>query len=137
MIQGRASIDAGCTVSELPYSWEQLDASKVNWYPPSFFPFGASFCTPKEKDPSAPPYDEAVKDPVMLGPNITGQLAPYDSTAEAYTGAFLFVGTSNGVTSNWREIRRGGIDASRSSSLYGASATVQPPALELLPCIKF
>jgi microcystin-dependent protein len=69
-------------------------------------------------------------------PNITGQLAPYDSTAEAYTGAFLFVGTSNGVTSNWREIRRGGIDASRSSSLYGASATVQPPALELLPCIK-
>lgn len=71
-----------------------------------------------------------------VGPNITGQLAPYDSTAEAYTGAFLFVGTSNGVTSNWREIRRGGIDASRSSSLYGASATVQPPALELLPCIK-
>ena len=75
--------------------------------------------------------------PVMLGPNITGQLAPYDSTAEAYTGAFSFVGTSNGVTSNWREISRGGIDASRSSSLYGASATVQPPALELLPCIKF
>lgn len=28
-------------------------------------------------------------------------------------------------------------DASRSSSIYGNSTTVQPPALTLLPCIKF
>lgn len=30
-----------------------------------------------------------------------------------------------------------GIDASRSSSLYGKSATAQPESLRLLPCIKF
>ena len=30
-----------------------------------------------------------------------------------------------------------GLDAARSSSLYGNSTTVQPPALRLLPCIKF
>ena len=29
-----------------------------------------------------------------------------------------------------------GLDASRSSSIYGQSSTVQPPALRLLPCIK-
>lgn len=30
-----------------------------------------------------------------------------------------------------------GLDASRSSQVYGRSTTVQPTALKLLPCIKF
>ena len=30
-----------------------------------------------------------------------------------------------------------GLDASRSSDLYGSSTTVQPAALRVLPCIKF
>lgn len=29
------------------------------------------------------------------------------------------------------------MDASRVSSVYGASTTVQPPAVKLLPCIKY
>ena len=29
------------------------------------------------------------------------------------------------------------IDASRSNNIYGASTTVQPPALCLLPCIRY
>ena len=33
----------------------------------------------------------------------------------------------------WRDV---GFDASRSNPIYGASDTVQPPALTLLPCIK-
>ena len=28
------------------------------------------------------------------------------------------------------------IDASRSSSVYGASEAIQPPSIQLLPCIK-
>ena len=143
MIQGRASIDAGCTVSELPYSWEQLDASKVNWYPPSFFPFGASFCTPKEKDPSAPPYDEAVKDPVMLGPNITGHVqSGYCAVVDGGNtpvGA-LYLDTPANIIARGNENsnqRRGlGIDASLSSTIFGGSETVQPTALKFLPCIK-
>ena len=54
------------------------------------------------------------------------------------TGAFYFIGDTNstlgGAVSNLDRI---GLDASRSSSIYGASNTVQPPALVLLPQIKY
>ena len=72
-------------------------------------------------------------------PNITGNvLAP---TGLNGTGAFVsnaigpkgygLVGSTDFAFDNL------GFKASRSSSIYGNSSTVQPPALTLLPCIKY
>ena len=76
-------------------------------------------------------------------PNIDGSLD--DVTAAnvgsiTATGAFLR--TRNYSSSSWQGAvsvpRENTIDfsASRSNPIYGASGTVQPPALTLLPCIK-
>ena len=76
-------------------------------------------------------------------PNITGEFGNYwngghsgysngafvkrDGTSASYDGG----GGNNGTT--WVN----SFDASRSSSIYGNSDTVQPKALTLLPCIKY
>lgn len=88
-------------------------------------------------------------------PNITGTInnpSPAD-TAFTFGGEWPIAGTSNpgALTSKGNLTNKaiaesswtGGsvlgsisFDAGRSNSIYGASATVQPPALTLLPCIK-
>ena len=88
-------------------------------------------------------------------PNITGTINnpfPADTTF-TFGGEWPIAGTSNPgaltskgnltnkaiAESNWTGGSvLGSIDfnAGRSNSIYGASATVQPPALSLLPCIK-
>ena len=76
-------------------------------------------------------------------PNITGRFNPYaesPSLAEADGSFYLMAadrpgwGTSTGLDYDNSLI---GFDASRSSSIYGNSATVQPPALTCLICIKY
>lgn len=75
-------------------------------------------------------------------PNITGTFNPYSegsgvaTMAQSLTGAFYGVstnqmgwGTSSGLDQDNYLI---GIDASRSSSIYGKSTTVQPPAYALI-----
>lgn len=63
-------------------------------------------------------------------PNITGNIG-YSVTLTSATGAFL---ASYGPSANkwgsgeWGECKTADFDASRSSSIYGASSTVQPPA---------
>lgn len=88
-------------------------------------------------------------------PNITGTINnPYPTdTAFTFGGEWPIAGTSNPgaltskgnltnkaiAESNWTGGSvLGSIDfnAGRSNSIYGASGTVQPPALSLLPCIK-
>ena len=64
-----------------------------------------------------------------------------DSRAAPATGAFQKV-SGNYISMVSGEENKSGIgnsemNASRSSSIYGASATVQPPAVKLLPCIKY
>ena len=70
-------------------------------------------------------------------PNITGNFYVYARTNGA-----------NGAFTSWTQYDRhdGGVagqggaynfDASRSSSIYGGSSTVQPKSLTLLPCIKY
>ena len=75
-------------------------------------------------------------------PNITGSLAsrPVGNSNDT-TGAFV---RSRSIHSNLQaNVSSTGFssdlsfNASRSSSIYGNSSTVQPPALTLLPCIKF
>ena len=74
------------------------------------------------------------------GPNISGQETSKWGLINA-----TFSGALYPVKSSANHIGEGGgnsvyvfgIDASRSSSLYGKSATAQPESLRLLPCIKF
>ena len=74
-------------------------------------------------------------------PNIEAFLPNSTSGSPSkFTGAAYRTGTSQeevGLTggSAWRDFDVA-IDASRSSPVYGAADTVQPPALTLLPCIK-
>ena len=70
-------------------------------------------------------------------PNITGSFGDRQ-TGTSKNGCFYTAygdmtgGMEDGVNIN----RYIGLDASRSNPIYGASDTVQPPALTLLPCIK-
>ena len=72
-------------------------------------------------------------------PNIEGGRASYAAAASiSPTGAFYYdrEGTAlrGNTTSDQRSI---GFDASKSNSIYGNSTTVQPPALTMLPIIKY
>lgn len=71
-------------------------------------------------------------------PNITGALnnALFDSANG--TGAFSTwqEGSMRG-DGNWYSKSAANFDASRCSSIYGASPTVQPPALQLMPQIRY
>lgn len=69
-------------------------------------------------------------------PNITGSFG-LDSDSPAPTGAFYQDGSAanaDGYDSNNKFVR---FDASRSSAIYGASDTVQPASLNLIPQIKY
>lgn len=77
-------------------------------------------------------------DPVMFGPNITGEFV---------ASAYVTVGTQKGafrvgkITDCPNKDNDGGhlfyFDASDSDSTYGATQTVQPPSIRLVQCIKF
>ena len=69
-------------------------------------------------------------------PDITGTFAA--TTAAGESGAFkrkrdIYLWWKDGTNPGASEVD---FYASRSNPIYGASATVQPPALGLLPCIK-
>jgi len=77
-------------------------------------------------------------------PNITGEfgrLTGYNgSDPGTFTGAFKTKGNlnlSNGGTASSTNARQADFDASRSSSIYGKSSTVQPPALTTRYYIKY
>lgn len=72
-------------------------------------------------------------------PNIKGSVAPgyangYGVMTEAFYGTGSAIGTGGDAHSGY--FANINLDASRSSSIYGLSDTVQPAALNLLPCIK-
>ena len=70
-------------------------------------------------------------------PNITGTFRPAVEKANATnaTGAFSYTSNKNqnSVTSGWgnKEVANFSFNASRSSSIYGKSSTVQPPAIKV------
>ena len=74
-------------------------------------------------------------------PNITGSTAAYlggnkHDIGALYAADFPSDGSFS-ITGSTYVKQQILIDASRSSSIYGASSTVQPPALSLIPQIKF
>ena len=77
--------------------------------------------------------------PVMFGPNISGRFE-YHAWAAQRTGAF-YEGTSGVLKTGGNTDRNSGdamtrLDASRVTSAYGNSSTVQPSSLRLVHCIK-
>ena len=69
-------------------------------------------------------------------PNITGCGGSTVKTPPA-SGAMYYTSDTGGLGSGGWAIANMYFDASRSSAIYGASSTVQPPALTLLPIIKY
>ena len=67
-------------------------------------------------------------------PNVTGE---FDSISNITAGAFTSTIQTGAINSGTQyAFTKKTLDASRSNPIYGASDTVQPPALTLLPCIK-
>ena len=73
-------------------------------------------------------------------PNITGEVKGSAGQSFAYglstSGAFYKGSSAHGVLDHSSGSNAIAIDASRSSSIYSSSSTVQPPAIRFLPCIK-
>ena len=74
-----------------------------------------------------------------VGPNISGRFE-YHAWAAQRTGAF-YEGTSGVLKTGGNTDRNSGdamtlMDASRVTSAYGNSSTVQPSSLRLVHCIK-
>ena len=88
---------------------------------------------------------ESVKSVEAGLPNIEGNLITFEwhrniSTSRYYGGAFK--GTLEGTTGNLATAGEGAsyivsFDASKSNPIYGASETVQPPAIALIAQIKY
>lgn len=73
----------------------------------------------------------------MFGPNITGYTgAAWDDTSGDVTGAFYFSGDAAESANGLRGRYGISFDASRVTSAYGRSSTVQPASTRLLYCIK-
>ena len=75
-------------------------------------------------------------------PSITGALNGVHgagSGAPSGSGAFAVTstGAAQGSADAYGNYANFSMDASRSSSIYGSSTTVQPKSLTLLPCIKY
>ena len=79
-------------------------------------------------------------DPVMFGPNISGTLYLDDLDSPrkpTLSGAFYDTGKrTTDPAGNYEGGCVAGLSATRSSSVYGKSQTVQPASLRLIPCIK-
>ena len=73
-------------------------------------------------------------------PNITGEFASIWGRTPTSEGALYSVSFNQSTLeggSAWNGTIRLGFSAERSNTIYGASNTVQPPAISLLPQIKF
>lgn len=72
-------------------------------------------------------------------PNITGTADVAQGASRSYNATGAFQQTNNGNGGNWDTSAncKLNINASRSSSIYGKSSTVQPPALTMRYYIKY
>lgn len=68
-------------------------------------------------------------------PNITGSFVSVYG-GNSVSGAFTSTGSGHTKNGTDRDGQAISFSASTSSGIYGASTTVQPPAIRLLPCIK-
>ena len=138
-------IEAGCTVEDEPYKLLARDAEKSILAgplssPSEQLPFSTSLKAP------VPLTHDAVTVPVMFGPNISGSFTlqkagEFDSAhGDILEGPFYRSSAKKGQFNNaaeWAtEAPRVLFSASRSSSKYGNSTSVQPASIRLIHCIK-
>ena len=72
-------------------------------------------------------------------PNVSGYLGATHPYADDRTGPFRMTeygGGFDGVSSN-PQLGKVKMDLSQDNAIYGSSSTVQPPAIMLLPQIKY
>lgn len=120
--------------------------SSMTLLPTLVFPFQDVLLFPPESAPVATKSSHATPkgliEPLMFGPNITGKVmvGGYQLMTSKHTGAFF--GSDYGTADYHGQDGRQnvpttfGIDASRSSAVYGRSSTVQPASTRMLLCIK-
>lgn len=75
----------------------------------------------------------------MFGPNIIGKIGNLGLNFSETTNEGALWGAKGdwwGGSNDDNYKTTLNLDASRSSTVYGRSTTVQPPSLRLLPCIK-
>ena len=133
----------------VPNGWLRCDGSTYNIseYPALFAVIGTkyggdgktTFAVPNQhrKFREGTTTDSEVGTSVSAGlPNISGRLGAYDCSGSSFTGAFRHAGNEGGPSTAWRSVAYSDFDASRSSSKYGSSSTVQPESIRLIPCIK-
>ena len=139
-MQANNRTDAGCTVDAVPYKVLDLEASKLNFAGPDVkaTPVMAVPLVLEKAPVGVVPFvfPTGWNVPVMFGPNISGRLGAYDCAGSSFTGAFRYAGNEGGPSTAWRSVAYSDFDASRSSSKYGSSSTVQPESIRLIPCIK-
>ena len=144
--------EAGCTVEVLPYISEAFDASKeipeTVVCPSLPFTYLSDLVWTDKAPDVVPEVHQAMRllfpiPPVMFGlPNITGTACSSGGSwgsGSKFSGA-LYVTNGDLIDSGQeggRNAAQINFDASRSSSIYSASNTVQPASLRYLACIKF
>ena len=148
-MQARPLKDDGCTVVDAPYKEEDLDASKLG-VDTSFPVLRSPWLKVASDFVKAPVYSTFITPnspwlvPIMFGPNISGQ---HNVPNGNRSGDALYVDVrgSFGYVSQASQTGNAGdggvgcridINASRSSAVFGASATVQPSSMYQLACIK-
>lgn len=71
-------------------------------------------------------------------PNITGTIVSGDNAINNFSGAFYYdKHTGDHLEGGNYGRTRGGFDASRCSAIYGNSDTVQPPAINVIPILRY
>ena len=147
-------IDAGCTVDAVPYKVLDLEASKLNFVGPEmkFTPVMAVLLVLENAPVGVVPFvfPTGWNVPVMFGrPNITGEVWSIPGTYVGSSG-----GINGGESGAMYRTKHGksdvtndqtgspnscdgvAIDASKSSSIYSTTSTVQPSSVRALLCIK-
>jgi hypothetical protein len=146
--------DDGWTVDDAPYFASEFDAARamsVMTDEPTFvLPFHGVEDFPPESAPLAVKSAQATLngliDPVMFGPNITGDVWHIAGTSGTgigggESGAMYRTkhggsDVPNGQTGGSSGYDGVAIDASKISSVYSSASTVQPSSLRTLMCIK-
>lgn len=139
-----------CAIEEVPDGYLICDGSEVSrtTYSDLFNVIGTIFGSGDGSTTFAIPdlLDKFIQGDTVVGtskaaglPNITGNTGYGGHEVGTMSGAFYSGGGSTvwGPNSYEYETHTAYFDASRSSSIYGRSSTVQPPALTLLPIIKY
>lgn len=70
-------------------------------------------------------------------PNIVGVIGAIGLSGAKYSGAFYKHSTGGSLANNGEPDYNAGFNASKCSSIYGASSTVQPPSQGVHICIRY